>query len=87
MAHNFNVLVESHCSHQACLKPQQAAVFSKKALKTHSAVPVEHKTAYRQVSNLLLNILEHLEAKEQDILLWSWLVWSWQKDHNRIYEI
>ncbi len=52
--------------------PQQAAVFREKAPKTHNTPPTLHKQQTDTVRDQLVNIVEHLAAKEPDIYLRSW---------------
>ncbi len=73
--HNFTVFICSHCSRHCCLSLQRAAVFSEKALETHGMLPSQHQqTEIIGRNNYLVNIMEHIAAKEPDISFRSWWI-------------
>ncbi len=62
--HNFTVLVHSQHSH--------SVVFRGKAVKSHRTRPAQQQTADRHSREQLVNIVEHLAAKQTDISLRRW---------------
>ena len=88
MAHNFNILIRSHCFHQLPLRPKgrccqrkKSKIKTKTPLKIHSTITAYHQTD--RSSNQLVKMVKHLSADPPNIFFRS----LWRPKAGRILDI